>query len=165
MSIARILRHLLSPRWRAHTAFPPTSLQAIERAIQASERLHAGQIRFAVEAALALMPLLRGQTARERAVEVFAGLGVWDTEHNNGVLIYLLLADRDVEILADRGLHAHLGSEALERICQGMERSFRTGRFEQGVLDGIAELGAALARFYPHQGPGENELPDRPVIL
>jgi uncharacterized membrane protein len=138
-------------------------MQAIERAIRESERTHRGQICFAVEAALDTLPLLRGQTARERAIEVFSQLRVWDTEHNNGVLIYLLLADRDVEILADRGIHARIGAEAWERVCREMEAAFRAGRFEDGALAGIRAVGALMAQHFP--GVGGHELPDRPVVL
>jgi uncharacterized membrane protein YgcG len=165
MVLARVLRHVLSPPWRSRTAFPPATLQAIERAIQSSEASHRGQIRFAVETALELLPLLRGVTARERALEVFSALRVWDTEHNNGVLIYVLLADRDVEILADRGLHARLGAADLERICRAMEQAFRAGRFQEGVVAGIEALGSYLARHFPREAPGPNELPDQPVVL
>jgi uncharacterized membrane protein len=138
-------------------------MQAIERAIRESEKTHRGQIRFAVEAALDTLPLLRGQTARARAVEVFSHLRVWDTEHNNGVLIYLLLADRDVEILADRGIHGRVSAEAWERVCREMEAAFRAGRFEDGALAGIRAVGALLAQHFP--GAGGHELPDRPVVL
>src|SRR5581483_5705279 len=105
MNITRLLRHLGTPRWQVRRKFPAASLAAIEAAIKHTEATHSGQICFAVEAALEIAPLLRGRSARERAVDVFSQLRVWDTEHNNGVLIYLLLADRDVEILADRGIH------------------------------------------------------------
>ena len=165
MDAARILRHLLSPSWRARIAFPPATLGAIDRAIRASEAAHEGQIRFAVEAALELMPLLRGVSARERALEVFSALRVWDTERNNGVLIYVLLADRDVEILVDRGLNARLPPAELARIGQDMEQAFRAGRFGQGVIAGIEALGTHLAGHFPRGGPGPNELPDRPVVL
>ncbi|MDE2311183.1 MAG: TPM domain-containing protein, partial [Betaproteobacteria bacterium] len=118
MSLKRIMRHLSSGRAAVRSAFPPRTLDAIERAIRETEAKHNGQIRFAVEAALELAPLLAGQTAQQRALEVFSKLRVWDTEHNNGVLIYLLLADRDVEIVADRGIHTRLGQETWETICR-----------------------------------------------
>ncbi len=110
-------------------------------------------------------PLLAGQTARQRAIEVFSQLRVWDTEHNNGVLIYLLLADRDVEIVADRGVHAKLGQATWEAVCQEMEAAFRQGKFEEGVIAGIRSVGAHLARHYPQVGTKTNELPDRPVLI
>ncbi len=166
MNLNRVLKHLSTGRASVRRVFPPATLNAIEHAIRAAEATHSGQIRFAVEAALELSPLLAGQTAKQRALEVFSRLGVWDTEHNNGVLIYLLLADRDVEIIADRGVHARLGQETWETVCQQMEAAFRAGKFEEGVLAGIHSVGQHLARHYPHGG-GEkvNELPDKPVLL
>ena len=165
MDIKRIMRHLSTGRATVRHAFPLRTLDAIERAIRAAETLHDGQIRFAVEAALDLTPLLAGQTARERAVEVFSRLRVWDTEHNNGVLIYLLLADRDVEIVADRGIHARLGAETWEAICREMEAAFRDGQFEAGVLAGIRAVGEHLAHHFPARSGKSNEMPDRPVVL
>lgn len=165
MSFGRIMRHLSSGRAAVRRAFPPRALDAVERAIRETETRHDGQIRFAVEAALDLSPLLAGQAARERAIEMFSELRVWDTEHNNGVLIYLLLADRDVEIVADRGIHARLGAETWEAICREMEAAFREGRFEAGVLAGIHAVGEHLARHFPARGDKSNEMPDRPVVL
>jgi len=155
---------MATPRSAAR-AFADASLRAIEAAIRDSERTHAGEIRLAVEPALEIGALLKGQSARERALEVFSALRVWDTEQNNGVLIYLLLADQDVEIVADRGIHAKAGPEAWEAICQQMEAAFREGRMEQGALEGIREVGTLLARHFPSGGPDANELPDRPVML
>lgn len=165
MDFRRILRHLLATPRSAARAFPESVLGAIETAVKESERTHTGEIRFAVEPALDTGALLRGQSARERALEVFSALRVWDTAQNNGVLIYLLLADRDVEIVADRDIHARAGPEAWEAICQHMEAAFREGRMEQGALEGIREAGAVLARHFPSGGPDANELPDRPVML
>jgi len=163
MGALRILRHLAMPPWRLRQALPRPALQAIETAIGASEHTHGGQICFAVETALDLAPLVRGQAARERALEVFAQLRVWDTEHNNGVLIYLLLADRDVEIVADRGIAARVPAAQWEAICQAMESAFRAGRFEQGALDGIRAVGELLARHYP--GRGADTLSNAPYLL
>lgn len=170
MNLKRIMRHLSSGQNTVRRAFPQRALDAIERAIRQSELTHAGQIRFAVEAALDLAPLLAGQAAQQRALEVFSELRVWDTEQNNGVLIYLLLADRDVEIVADRGVHGKLGREVWEGICLEMEEAFRDGRFEDGVLSGIHRVGQHLARLYPGDGErgvvrDSNELPDRPVLM
>ena len=165
MNLKRILKHLSSGRAAVRRAFPPRALDAVERAIRETETRHDGQIRFAVEAALDLSPLLGGQPARERAIEVFSELRVWDTEHNNGVLIYLLLADRDVEIVADRGIHVRLGAETWEAICREVEAAFRNGQFEAGVLAGIHAVGEHLARHFPARGDKSNEMPDRPVVL
>ncbi len=165
MNIKRVIKHLSIGNSAVRRNFPRAALANIERTIAQVEQTHAGQIRFAVEATLELSPLLAGQTARERAIEVFSQLRVWDTEHNNGVLIYLLLADRDVEIVADRGVHGKLGSATWETVCQEMEAAFRQGQFEQGVIAGIRSVGAHLARHYPQVGAKANELPDKPVIL
>lgn len=165
MNFMRILQHLFMPPWRVRLALPARALRAIEAAIHKSEDTHAGEIRFAVESALSPFPLLRGQTARARALEVFSQLRVWDTEHNNGVLIYLLLADRDVEIIADRGVHTRVGQEEWERICHNMESMFRLGKFESGVIAGVQAISAHLAKHYPAQGADRNELADRPVVL
>jgi uncharacterized membrane protein len=145
--------------------FPPRALHAIEQAIRATEARHAGQIRFAVEASLELAPLLAGQTAQQRAIEVFSTLRVWDTEHNNGVLIYLLLADHDVEIIADRGIHVRLGGEVWEAICREMETAFKAGHFQAGVIAGIDAVGEHLSRHFPSHEGKSNEMPDNPVVL
>jgi len=165
MDLKRIMRHLSTGRATVRRVFPPRTLEAIEHAIRTTEARHDGQIRFAVEAALELAPLLAGQTAQQRAIEVFSRLRVWDTEHNNGVLIYLLLADRDVEIVADRGIHVRLGKEVWEAICREMEGAFRAGNFETGVLDGVHAVGEQLSRHFPARSGKSNEMPDRPVLL
>ncbi len=165
MGMERIARHLMATRWRVNRAFPGDTLAAIDRAIKASEAAHRGEIRFAVEGALHIDPLLRGQTARERAIDVFSHLRVWDTERNNGVLIYLLLADRDVEIVADRGIHEKVGGQEWERICRNMEAAFRQADYEGGVIGGIREVTRHLAEHFPPVGDDRNELPDKPVVL
>jgi uncharacterized membrane protein len=165
MKFKRIMRHLSTGRASVRRVFPLRAMDAIERAIRATEALHDGQIRFAVEASLELAPLLAGQTAQQRAIDVFSRLRVWDSEHNNGVLIYLLLADRDVEIVADRGIHVRLGKEVWETICREMEAAFREGHFEAGVLAGIHAVGEHLSRHFPARSGKPNEMPDRPVVL
>jgi uncharacterized membrane protein len=166
MDLTRLTRHLWIGSPEVNRIFPAAALERITKAIAASETGHHGEIRFAVEASLELRPLLKGVTARERAIQVFSDLRVWDTEENNGVLIYLLLADHDVEILADRGIHAKVGAAGWEAICKAMETEFRQGRFEAGVAAGIASVGAHLKAHFPARGgTNENELPDAPVIL
>jgi uncharacterized membrane protein len=165
MDIKRVIKHLSISHATVRRYFPRTALDNIEHAIVAVEQQCAGQVRFAVEHALEWKPLLAGQTARERAIEVFSDLHVWDTEHNNGVLIYLLLADRDVEIVADRGIHAKLGQQVWESICKQMEAEFRLSNFEQGVIAGISSVGKHLSDHYPQVGNQNNELPDRPVLM
>ena len=165
MRFARRLRHLLTGARSVRRAFPEATLARIERTIADTERLHHGQVCFAIEAALDGPSLWTGQSAAERAIERFGQLRVWDTEHNNGVLIYLLWADRDVEIVADRGIHARVGGEGWEAVCRQMEFAFRKGRFEEGAIAGIEAVGGLLARHFPGDGRTPNEVPDRPVLL
>ncbi len=164
MKLGRWIRHLLASSAAVRRAFPDATLARIEAAIRESESRHGGQIRFAVEAALDPLALLRETTAADRALEAFASLRVWDTEQNNGVLLYLLLADRDIEIVADRGIHARVGASAWEAICRDMEAHFRAGQFERGVIEGIERVSALLGAHFARSGAGD-ELPDRPVVL
>jgi len=145
--------------------FTPQALAHIERAIAAGERTHRGQVCFAVEGSLPPLRVLRKLAPRERALEVFGLLRVWDTEENAGVLVYLLLADRDVEIVADRGIDRVVDSDAWQSICERMEKAFRDGRHAEGVVAGIGEISALLARHFPRAGAVANELPDKPVVL
>jgi uncharacterized membrane protein len=165
MGIRRIGRHLLEHRWRVRRIFPPKVLSAIEQAIKAGEATHSGQVRFVVEGALDGKPLFRDQPARERALDIFSHLRIWDTAHNNGVLIYLLLADRDVEIVADRGIDAKVGTHGWEKICAAMETEFKAGNFQRGVIRGIEAVSQQLAAHFPKHGAGRNELPDAPVVI
>ncbi|GLR91578.1 TPM domain-containing protein [Bradyrhizobium iriomotense] len=165
MGIRRITRHLVQHHWRAKVVFTPRVLDRVEQAIKRSETMHSGQVRFVVEGALDGAALFRNQPARERALDVFSHLRIWDTAHNNGVLIYLLLADRDVEIVADRGIDAKVGAAGWEKICRDMEADFRAGRFEHGVIKGIEAVSRELARHFPPRGPHPNELPDKPVVM
>ena len=121
--------------------------------------------RFVVEGALDGKPLFRDQPARERALDIFSHLRIWDTVHNNGVLIYLLLADRGVEIVADRGIDTLVGSAGWEKICRAMEADFKAGNFEAGVIRGIGAVSLQLAAHFPKRRPGRNELPDAPVVM
>jgi len=161
MDLRRIARHLFVLPGAVRRAFPPAAMTAIEQAIAASEKRHGGEIRFAVEPALDRV--FSRQTARERALEVFSLLRLWDTEARNGVLIYLLLADRDIEIVADRGVKAP--ADEWEAICRTMETSLRRGAFGQAALDGIAAVSRVLEREFPRRTGDRNELPDRPVTL
>ncbi len=165
MDIKRIVKHLLMTPWRVRRAFPRATLDAIQREVHASEALHVAEIRFVVEGALHGARLYHGQTARERALEVFSMLRMWDTEHRNGVLIYLLLADRAVEIVVDRGAHVKVGSEEWQAVCRNMEAAFREGRFEAGAIGGIQGVAEYLAKHFPAHAGGANELPDSPVLL
>lgn len=161
----RLLRHVTTDHRSVKRAFPASALARIEQAIAAGERTHRGQVCFAVEGALPPLRVLSTLTPRERALEVFGLLRVWDTEENAGVLIYLLLADRDVEIVADRGIDRQVDAAAWQAICTRMESAFGQARYADGVVQGINEISALLAAHFPHTARTTNELPDRPVIL
>ena len=165
MDTKRLLRHLFTDHWALRRALPSVAMRTIEKAIGEEERRHAGQLRFAVEASLPLGDLFRGVQSRERAVEWFGRLGVWDTEHNSGVLIYLLLADRRVEIVADRGIHSKVGTAAWEAICGEMQQEFARSQFERGVVIGVRAISDLLAEHFPRSGDSPNELSDKPVVL
>jgi uncharacterized membrane protein len=165
MGIKRIGKHLIEHHWRVRRMFPPAVLAAIEQAIKAGEATHSGQVRFVVEGALDGAPLFRDQSARARALDVFAQLRIWDTAHNNGVLIYLLLADRQVEIVADRGIDAKVGAPGWAKICTDMEVDFKAGNFESGVIKGIQAVSRQLAKYFPPHAGDRNELPDAPVVM
>lgn len=163
--LKRLSRHIFSLPNAVDNCFSKATMQHIESAIASSERTHLGEIRFAVESDLSMLEIFRKKSAKKRAIEVFSQLRVWDTEQNNGVLIYLLLADHDFEIVADRGIHQYVGSDGWESLSKQMEALFRQGKFEAGVLHGIAEIGALLAKHYPATGENNNELPNAPVII
>jgi uncharacterized membrane protein len=162
----RWLRHLFLDHLTLRRAFPRATLAAIGRAVAQQEKRHRGEIRVAIEGGLPLQALVAGRTARARALEQFARLRVWDTEDNAGVLIYLLLADRRVEIVADRGIHARVGDTAWETICGAMQQEFAAGRFEAGVIAGLSSASDLLQQHYPpDRGGNRNELPDAPVVV
>jgi uncharacterized membrane protein len=161
--MVRILKHLFTPHWLALRAFPHSTLAKIEHAVKSSERLHRGEIRFAVEASLHLASLR--VSTRERARQVFSQLGVWDTADNSGVLIYVQLVDHRIEIVADRGIAAKVGQAEWDAICRAMERAFKADRFADGSIEAIQAVTAILARHFPAGGVNPNELPDRPAVL
>jgi uncharacterized membrane protein len=165
MNIKRIARHLAMTDWQVHRAFPRHTLIAIEQEIKASESAHNGEICFVVEGALDGAPLFKGQSARERAIDVFSQLRIWDTEHNNGVLIYLLLADHDVEIVADRGINLKVGSLEWQNLCHKMEAAFKQADYEAGLVSGIQGVTRTLIQNFPTAGAGRNELPNQPLIV
>jgi uncharacterized membrane protein len=165
MNVKRIVKHLLVTDGQVRRAFPRSALTTIEQAIKASESAHVGEIRFAVEGALDGMPLFQGQTARDRAIELFSQLRVWDTQDNSGLLIYLLLADRAVEIVADRGIDARVGGQEWSRVCRQMETAFAQSNYEGGVLGGVQAVTQHLVKHFPADGRSGNELPDQPVVL
>lgn len=161
----RLMRHLFAPS--SSRLFRPATLDHIAAAVAAGERRHSGEVCFAVEPALPASRALRDFPARARAEEVFAQLRVWDTAANNGVLVYLLLADHRIEIVTDRGLDACVDDAAWRQVCACIEERMRAGEAEAAVITGIAAVGELLARHYP-RADGDvdhNELPDRPHLL
>ena len=162
----RLFRHLLGSHRQANRQFPKPALKSIEKAIGQCEKRHAGEIRFVIEAGLNASMVWAGCSPRQRAIELFSHMHVWDTQHNNGVLIYVLLADRAVEIVADRGVAGgHVDITEWQPVCRLMEDHFRAGRFEQGAVAGVEAVADVLARHAPGQRGSHNELPDAPVLL
>jgi uncharacterized membrane protein len=145
--------------------FPARTLDAIQYAIADGEARHDGQVCFAVEGALRLSALLRGVTPRQRAEDAFSHLRVWDTQNNSGVLVYVLLADRAIEIVADRGIAAKIPESQWKSICIQMQKQFAAREFERGAIDGVAAVSGLLAQHFPPAGGKTNELPDRPILL
>ena len=169
MQVARLLRHSFATHWRTRMLFPKVSRDAIERAVMKAERSHHGQLRFVIETALTPHQVLGGVSAHDHALDVFSHLRVWDTEHNNGVLIYVQLADRHVEIIADRAFKDRVSAAEWAAVCRLMEQHFRAGRFESGALAGVEAVGALLSTHFPPIKPGTtdagNELPAGPTLL
>ena len=168
MRIGRLIRHATATHWRTRMLFPTATLDAIEQAIKRAELTHAGEIRFAIETALTPKHILNDVAPRAHALEVFSHLRVWDTDSNNGVLVYVQLADRNVEIVADRGFQGRVSPAEWEAVCRLMEEHFRAGRFQVGAIAGVDAIGNLLARHFPHgtgKGAHANQLPDRPTML
>ncbi|MCK9284634.1 MAG: TPM domain-containing protein [Rhodocyclaceae bacterium] len=165
MKLARIFRHLTVPSWWSRRVFGRASLDAIAAAVAATETRHRGELRVAIEGPLHFAALWRGQTARQRAEELFARLRVWDTADNSGILIYVQLVDRQVEILADRGIAARVAAAEWQDICRRMEADFAAGRWLDGMLAAVGRADALLVAHFPAQENNPNELPDRPLML
>jgi uncharacterized membrane protein len=165
VNIKRWLIHTFMPPWRWRLAFSAALLNDVEAAVHQSERLHRGELRFAVENALAPAWVWRGLSAQQRATEVFANLRVWDTEENSGVLIYLLLADREVHIVADRGIAKRVPQSEWDSLALVMQEAFRRGDFRKGSLDGIERISKILITHFPSGERNPDELSDKPVIV
>lgn len=164
MKFARLFKHLLTPPWLALRRFPFTLREEIAAAVAASERQHRGELRIAIEGPLGFGELWDDVSPRERALKLFAKLRVWDTEENSGVLIYLQLVDRDVEILADRGIAARVPAETWEALCHALEAAMRAGDCRAGVLAAIDEVTQLLAAHFPAHDVNPNELPNAPWV-
>ena len=165
--LLRILRHRGFDEHDTRRALDPDALARLEARVHASEAAHSGEIRLCVEAGLPLSYLRKNLSARDRAITMFGKLRVWDTEANNGVLIYLLLAERAIEIVADRGLARHVPPGHWQSIVDGMREAFRAGRYEEGLNAAIDAVDALLARHFP-LAPGAanpDELSNTPLVI
>ena len=169
MQVKRLIRHSLASNWATRRRFPEVTLDAIEQAIKRAEAAHGGEIRFAIETALPPLHILNDLSPRSRALDVFAHLRVWDTAGNNGVLVYVQLADRHVEIVADRGFTGRVTPAEWEAVCRLMQDHYRAGRFQLGSIAGVEAVGNLIAHhFLPSPGSSSsthNQLPDRPALL
>jgi uncharacterized membrane protein len=165
MELARFARHFAMTPWKARRAFPDAVMDAIQQAVAQSELLHRGEVRFVVEPELTTGQLWAAMSARARAVEVFSMLQVWNTDENTGVLVYVLLADHQVEIVADRGIQKQVAAGDWDAVVQAMQAHFREERYAEGALAGVKGVSEILARHFPADGRAGNELPDRPIIL
>jgi uncharacterized membrane protein len=165
MDLKRFWRHVLMNPVRAARAFSAPVMDAIQREIAAQEKRHGGEVFFVVEAELTTGQLWRDLSSRDRAREVFAMQGVWNTEDNNGVLIYVLLADRRVEIVADRGVDRKVSAEDWRRIVDAMDRHFHDSRYEEGAVAGVRSVSELLAAHFPLRPGDTNELADRPIVI
>jgi uncharacterized membrane protein YgcG len=165
MRIARLIRHLTCSARRTRSLFTPAVLTQIEAAIGDAEAQHGGEIRFAIETALPLPALWHGLSARARALELFARLHIWDTQLNNGVLIYVLRADRAVEIIADRGINQRVSTAEWESVCREVQAHYQAGRYAEGSRAAVAGVARLLALHFPGEHSSGNELPNQPILL
>lgn len=165
MKLQRLLRHIMMPAWWVRRRFSAADRKAIGAAIAASESHHRGELRFVAEGPLHPWQVLRGLSPRQRAVDLFGTLRVWDTEENSGILVYVQLVDRKVEILADRGIAAQVPQEEWDALCRGLEHAFKAGSYRQGVLAALERATVLLQTHFPAAPGNANELPDAPLIL
>lgn len=165
MNIPRWLKHLLTPAWRVRQVLSAADRQAVEQAVAASECRHRGELCVVAEGPLAPAALWQNVAPRQRAVELFGRLRVWDTAENSGILIYVQLVDRRVEILADRGIAARVAQAEWDALCRGMEAAFRAGEYRQGLLAAIDGATQCLAAHFPAGTDNPNELPNAPLML
>jgi uncharacterized membrane protein len=166
MDFGRIATNLFGAWFQMNRHFPPAALDAIAKTVAEGEGRHRGELRVAIESRLPFSAVAAGVTARDRAAMLFSHLRVWDTDENCGVLLYVLLAEHRIEIVADRGIAKAVAPAEWEAITAHMRDEFAQGRFREAVVTGVAEAGALLQRHFPGNGdPRKNELPDRPLVL
>jgi uncharacterized membrane protein len=165
-TVRRFARHLYYEARGVGPVFSAGSLKRIGQAVAASELSHTAEVRIAVEASLTIRELVYGKSPRTRAIEAFSMLKVWDTEQNNGVLIYINVADRAVEIIADRGVSRVTPKTYWQTLCAEMVQGFRKDAFEASVIQCVSHLSVELAKQFPSSGiSNPDELPNTPAIL
>jgi uncharacterized membrane protein len=165
VKLSRWIKHAFMLPWCWRLSFPSDVLKDIENTVKQSESQHSGELRFAIENSLSPGWVWHGMSARNRATQVFSNLRVWDTEENSGVLIYVQLADREVHILADRGINRCVEQSEWDRIAHLMQTEFSQGNFKEGSIKGIEEITRLLVTHFPANSDNFNELPNRPVII
>ncbi len=165
MNLSRLFKHFVTPPWLAARRFGRALSAEIGAAVEVAEAGQRGEIRFVVEGPLPFAELWHGRSARQRATDLFGTLGVWDTEGNSGVLIYVQLVDRRVEILADRGIAARVAQSEWDAICRSMEAAFKAGDYRNGALAAIRRAGDLLGEHFPADGRNPNELSDQPLVI
>ncbi len=165
MNLSRLFRHLVTPPWIAARRFGPALSAEIGAAVEVAEAGQRGEIRFVVEGPLPFAELWHDRSPRQRAADLFGSLGVWDTEGNSGVLIYVQLVDRRVEVLADRGIAARVAQSEWDAICRSMEAAFKAGECRNGAITAIRRAGDLLGEHFPADGRNPNELSDQPMVI
>ena len=161
----RAIRHEFFGARQVRARLPDASMLVIEAAIAVGEARHSAEIRFVVEASLDLQQVWSGTQPRERALLVFSNLRVWDTEANNGILLYVLMADRSVEVVADRAVARRIAQSSWDAVCQQMAQAYRGGDFLNGTLAAIAQLHELVEPHFPSGRENLDELPNRPLII
>ncbi|HJV86564.1 MAG TPA: TPM domain-containing protein [Noviherbaspirillum sp.] len=164
-TFSRLIKHLCTTTADGRRAFPEETLKAIEETIAAGEKCHRAEVRMVIEPSLSSQAVLNGMSPRERARELFSHYRVWDTEENCGVLVYINLADHQVEIVADRGVGRVVAAKEWHGVCRTMTEGFANGSYHDSIVAALEQLNRLLANHYPDDGSTRNQLPDRPVML
>lgn len=165
MELKRLIRHVVLPHWWVRRTISPDLLRRVEMVVKASEATHRGELRVVLEANLPLPRVLQNQSVRSRAIELFSQLRVWDTADNCGVLIYLQLIDRRIEIVVDRGINATLGQPFWTSLCRRMEDAFKAGDYAGGLLFTLQAISDVLCVYFPVEEANPDELPNEPLLI
>ncbi len=165
--LIRLLKNIFINRWLVRFYFTQKDLQRIEDAITQSEAQHYAEIQVAIESHIPVQDVFRKKTAKQCAIEAFAKLHVWDTKENSGVLIYLLLTDRSIEIIADRGIHQTLGTSYWEKINSETVEYFKKKQYTDGILHAMEQISLEMKRLFPldKNKKNDDELSNKVIIL